>query len=190
MALPRGPSAVGWRKFVALQFGLVWAAARADQGVSPGEAIQAGVSHADFGKKWPGLEQPVKDYILMLHLYRAEHFAEMAKSGDLDKLLKVGRGEATLDPALQLTIAQRLHIDWMDVRRALYSCGSDEERAVVIAAGLKPYGDHEGDKVWELLTEAQQNNDLVMVPKLAALFAYCEDGGDAELKEFMVSLRA
>lgn len=177
----------GQKKFWVLQFETVWSAAGAEVGIVQGE-VKAGTSHPDFGKSWDKLTPAVREFISRLCVLRSFHFAELASTGELRTLIEVGIGKIEKDPAFEELVARRLHNDWVTLRALLYTAYDDTTRQTLIAGGLKPFGDHEGDKSWDEETEAQQGNDRRLVYRLGWLLDYCEKSEDAELSAYFTSL--
>jgi hypothetical protein len=189
MYFPTQAVAQGFRQLVVLQFEMVWSAANAERGLTNGPEVRAGVSHPDFGLKWSGLTVTVQHFLLVLHLFRLRHFEELSGNGDLDVLLRVGRGEIPLSEDLQLRVAERFHNDWWMTRQILYTFKTEDERQRMIDAGVRqPYGEHEGDKPWQDETPQQQENDLSLVKKWAWLLAFCE-ADQSELGELFKYIR-
>ncbi len=177
----------GLNAFTILQFETVWAAALEANGVVQGE-VKAGVSHPDFGKKWNDLKPHVREFISRLCVLRSIHFTEMAKSGELTKLMEMSSDEIPKDRDFQVVVARRLHDDWVLLRAVMYTPFDDATRQSLVEGGLKPFGDHEGDKPWDAETEAQQGNDLRLVYSLGWLLNYCQQNEDPNLKAYFASL--
>jgi hypothetical protein len=177
----------GFHQFVTLQFEMAWNASGAERNIVQAGEVKAGVSHPDFGKKWEQLTPTVQEFIFRLCTLRVLFFRELAQMGMLSAFIDAGRRESWLPTDMY---AKRLHDDWVRVRTVLYSYRSPEERRRLVDAGIKPFGEHEGDKDWQEETPAQQENDLRLVKKLAWLLAYCADSPERSLRAFVESLSA
>lgn len=182
------PACAGQRKFIVLQFETVWTAATVESGLVQGE-VKAGTSHPDFGKSWDKLSPQVREFISRLCVLRSLHFAELAQTGELDEWIAISLGNAEKTAAFEEKIARRLHADWLTLRALLYTAYDEDTRQALIAGGLKPFGDHDGDKPWDEETEPQQGNDRRLVYRLGWLLDYCAKSDDPELNAYVSSLR-
>ena len=176
----------GFLKFVVLQFEMVWSSATVEGGLTAGE-IRAGTSHPDFGKKWTTLAPTVQEFVSRLCILRCVQIYDLAHP-DRVRLLNHGTGTVTADDSFVTAIATRFHDDWMALRALMYSPLVNQTREQLVANGLKPFGEHEGDKPWEAETPAQQQNDLRLVAKLGWLLNYCCESEDEDLQALAVAI--
>jgi hypothetical protein len=176
----------GFRQFVVLQFEMAWNASGKERNIVQAGEVKAGVSHPDFGKQWEQLTPVTQDFIFRLCIMRILFFRELHQAGLLSVFVDNGR-KAGFQPR---RYAERLHDDWVRLRAVLYSFRKPIERQGLVFAGIKPFGEHEGDKDWKEETPEQQENDLRLIKKLAWLLAYCADSSEPSLRAFVESLSA
>ncbi len=160
---PNDPKIILGIRSLAVQQWAKWQSARSKQGVVWGAREVPGISHPDILEEFEKLPLHIQDFTRALTYSRVMFFASLGKE-QVKLLITAAREGQTISEELTEVVAKGLHQGWWLLRQAWGLSG------------------HSGDKHWNEETEAEQANDLRLVPGWAELLSACELSEDENLK--------